>query len=148
MHIKDKEMIIVQKIWQMKDINMKMFFLFLIFFLSSTFSLCEKKISFEQLHQLKKDGYLCSSLEKEAYKDCIKDFPYKLLIDSLLEKKINLIIWNDTIAFVNVISEVKVKRNEENFYYVLEGSPYYCIDKEGIKIIEYEGPYEKIPSIR
>lgn len=127
---------------------MKMFLFFLVFFLSSTFSLCEKKISFKELQQLKKGGYLCASLEKKTYKDCIKDFPYKLFIDSLLEKEINLIIWNDTIAFVNVISEVKVKRNEKNFYYVLEESPYYCIDKEGIKIIEYEGPYEKIPSIR
>lgn len=125
---------------------MKIFLLGFLFLFSSTFSLCEKKMTLEQLQQMGKNGHSCAILEKKEYSVCIKEFPYKLFIEPLLEKKINLIVWNDTMAFVNIIPLDIVKKINGKTIYSYEESPYYCIDKEGVKIIEYDAPYQKEPS--
>ena len=130
----------------MGDIRMKLLF-YIFIFSCVAFSQCPNAITEKHVVLMKEKGTICTKIPKDSIELCAYNFPYSSFIKPLFQKDVYFVWYDSLIAFVMVRPKKRIELYKGNVRKVLLESPFYCIDKDGVKDVDYLGPREKKPSL-
>lgn len=131
----------------MRDISMKQLLFLVIFFSSMIFAQCPNAITEKHIVIMKEKGTICTNIPKDSIELCTYNYTYSSLIKTLFEKDVYFVWYDSLIAFVMVRPKERIELYKGSVRTVLLESPFYCVDKNGVKDVNYLGPYEKEPSL-
>lgn len=103
---------------------------------------CPQKMVQSDLFMIRDTGKQCVVYNEIELSDCVKDFPYKNYVFLIDYVSTSLIVWNDYMAYLNVSVPGGVSKKNGKWI----GKPdarNFCVDKNGIKEIDYYAPYAK-----
>lgn len=97
---------------------------------SALFAICPVRFVQSDLILVEKSGQQCVISSKEDVNVCVESFKFKDYVFSIQGVEHSMVVWNDSIAFLNVVLSFTEAKN-------------YCIDKNGVHDVEYEAPIGK-----
>lgn len=103
---------------------------------------CPKKMVQSDLFAIRDTGKQCVVYTEKELNECVKGFPYKNYVFFIDYVSTSLIVWNDYMAYLNVsVPRGVTKKNGK--WVEKPDARNFCVDKNGIKEIDYYAPYAK-----
>ena len=103
---------------------------------------CPKKMVQSDLFAIRDSGKQCVVYTEKELMECVENFPYKNYIFLVDFVSTSLIVWNDSIAYLNVsVPRSVTKKNGK--WVEKPNARNFCIDNHGIREIDYYAPLSK-----